>query len=263
MITSEEKAQLDQYSRNDPVLESLLCRLREQHQLELSRISHEIRNPVTLINSYLQLTEKRYPQVKTFTTWVPLMENMEFLKNLLEDISRYHHASSLTLQEINLPEFLRNLARDASCALHPVSVSFSQLTPAPRAAGDPVKLREAILNLIRNGAEAVGHTPHGAIRICLSFAENTFQISVSNNGPLIPPDQLEKIFEPFISYKKDGTGLGLSIVRSIMQAHQGSVSVTSVPEETVFTLRFPLALNLSEAACARDVPEESPAEFRQ
>ena len=95
MLTREESRQLNDYCQKDPRLKALLKRLEEEHRTEVSRISHEIRNPVTLINSYLQLTRNHYPQVDEFSTWKPILENMEFLKELLEELSRYNHAGTL------------------------------------------------------------------------------------------------------------------------------------------------------------------------
>ena len=75
------------------------------------------------------------------------------------------------------------------------------------------------------------------------------------------PDRLEDIFEPFVSYKRDGTGLGLPIVRSIANAHGGSITVTSTSDSTCFCLKLPapasLKETLREAACARADKEEA------
>lgn len=249
MLTKEESAQLQQYSAKDPRLGSLLHRLEEEHQMELSRISHEIRNPVTLINSFLQLTERRYPQAAEFSTWAPIMENMEFLKALLDEFSRYNHAGSIHPEELYLPGLLDSIVQSAASVIPSVHFSFRKLTAIPPTFADPVKLKEAILNLVRNSAEALGTQPDGRIDLSISYQNATLEIRISNNGPQIPDCQLENIFEPFVSFKKDGTGLGLPIVKSIVRAHHGTIAVSSSSAETCFTIRIPLIVSASEAAC--------------
>ncbi|HIS26274.1 MAG TPA: HAMP domain-containing histidine kinase [Candidatus Pullilachnospira intestinigallinarum] len=257
MLTREESGLLNDYFQKDPRLKVLFQRLEEEHRAEVSRISHEIRNPVTLINSYLQLTRSRYPQVEEFSTWKPLTENMDFLKNLLEELSRYNHAGSLHPETFSLTALLQDICRDASMAWAPLTVSFQKSTEVPMVFADKTKLKEAVLNLIRNGAEAIRDQKDGRLALSVSFQDGWFTIRVTNNGPQIDPEHLTDIFDPFISFKKDGTGLGLPIVRSIAQAHGGTVSVTSTPEITSFFLRFPMAAFAAEAACAHaDTKEE-------
>lgn len=250
MLTREESRLLNGYSEKEPLLKTLLQRLEEAHRAEVSHISHEIRNPVALINSYLQLTEYQYPQVKMFSTWKHIMENMQYLKDLLEELSRYNHAGILHPETFSLVTLLENICRDAATAWAPIQVTFHTQAEIPSAWADKLKLKEAVLNLIRNGAEALINSSEGQIALSLSLHENSFLIQVSNNGPQIMPEHLETIFEPFVSHKKEGTGLGLPIVRSIAQAHRGSVTVTSTPDETCFCLRIPIVSPLAEAACA-------------
>lgn len=250
MLTREESQLLNSYAEKEPLLKTLLQRQEEDHRAEVSHISHEIRNPVTLINSYLQLTESHYPQVKTFSTWKHIVENMQYLKDLLEELSRYNHAGILHPETFSLERLLEDICRDAATAWAPIQVAFHKQTEIPTAWADRIKLKEAVLNLIRNGAEALNNNPEGKIILSLSLHENCFLIQVSNNGPQIMPEHLETIFEPFFSLKKEGTGLGLPIVRSIAQAHRGSISAISTPKETCFQLRIPVVSPLEEAACA-------------
>ena len=141
MLTREESRQLNDYCQKDPRLKALLKRLEEEHRAEVSRISHEIRNPVTLINSYLQLTRNHYPQVDEFSTWKPILENMEFLKELLEELSRYNHAGTLRPEVFSLTELLEDICRDAGNAWTSVRISFQKETAVPMAYADKTKLK--------------------------------------------------------------------------------------------------------------------------
>lgn len=246
MLSQMEKHQLKQYCENDPQLDLLIRHLEESHHMELSRISHEIRNPVTLINSFLQLTVSHHPEASSFETWKPIVENMEYLKQLLNELSDYNNSMSLHKEEFSLTSFLTSLVKECAPSLNPVQISFEKTTAIPPSCFDKVKLRAAILNLIRNAAEALNAQTDGRIIVSLSFDGALFHIGIANNGPEIPSEYLANLFEPFITHKKDGTGLGLAIVHNIVQAHAGSVTVSSSQKETCFTLHLPLSYDLPD-----------------
>lgn len=72
----------------------------------LSRLSHEIRNPVTLINSELQLMASSHPELCSYRQWDSLMDNLEYVKELLKELSDFSHAQTVTLVPVNPAEFL-------------------------------------------------------------------------------------------------------------------------------------------------------------
>lgn len=241
MLSQTEKHQLKQYCENDPQLALLIRRLEDAHHMELSRISHEIRNPVTLINSFLQMTQSHHPEVSSYQSWKPIIENMSYLRQLLDELSDYNNSMRLHKDQFSLTYFLEALVSECTPILHPIKISFRKTTAIPPACFDQVKLRAAVLNLIRNAAEALAGHPDGEILLSLSFDGSLFHISISNNGPEIPSEYLPSLFDPFITHKKEGTGLGLAIVQNIVQAHDGTVTVSSSQEETCFTLHIPLS----------------------
>ena len=240
MLSTMEKHQLEHYSQIYPELGNLIQKLELSHQMELSRVSHEIRNPVTLVNSFLQLTQSHHPEVSDFDTWQPLMENMNYLRNLLDEFSCYNNSRKLQKECFSLTPFLQTLVSECSSLLSPISISFVKQSAIPSAAFDRTKLRAAILNLIRNSVEAIANNPDGYIRVSLSFDGSNFHICVIDNGQQIPEEYLETLFEPFVSHKPEGSGLGLAIVQSIVQAHNGSVTVESDSDNTSFTIHLPL-----------------------
>ena len=241
MLSQEEKHQLELYCKNNPDLNLLIQHLEESHRMELSRISHEIRNPVTLINSFLQLTVSHHPEAALFDTWKPILENIEYLKQLLNELSDYNNSAVLHKEEFSLTTFLTELVQEYQAACMSVKITFHKMTAIPPGYFDKTKLRSAVLNLIRNASEALGNQADGEIKVSLAFDGDNYQICIENNGPEIPAEYLPNLFEPFITHKKDGTGLGLAIVRNIVQAHEGSVNVISSSERTCFTLRIPLS----------------------
>jgi two-component system nitrogen regulation sensor histidine kinase NtrY len=98
---------------------------------------------------------------------------------------------------------------------------------------------QVIINLLTNSIEALSNTRKPKITIDCYTTENELIIDISDNGPGIPPDRLEKIFMPFFTSKDEGAGIGLPFARQVMKLHQGFIHVKSDPGKvTVFTLTF-------------------------
>src|SRR5690606_14103466 len=102
---------------------------------------------------------------------------------------------------------------------------------------DPDMIQQVLINLIKNGIEAVSEEPDPMIRLYGTYDDVTVKIEVIDNGPGIIREALESIFVPFYTTKKSGSGVGLSLSRQIMQLHHGTLNVASEPGvRTVFTL---------------------------
>lgn len=107
-------------------------------------------------------------------------------------------------------------------------------------AADPELIEQALINLLLNALQAVDSQKGPVIQLVARMdSRSHILIQVSDNGPGISKENLEKIFIPFFSTKEGGSGIGLSLSRQIMRLHNASISVQSEPEvETTFTLRF-------------------------
>ena len=96
-----------------------------------------------------------------------------------------------------------------------------------------------LVNLIRNALESMEQTDHEKIlKLSAEKLADTTQIIVADTGPGISEDNLDQIFIPFFTTKKNGNGIGLSLSRQIVNQLGGRISVRSIPKETVFTLQF-------------------------
>lgn len=215
----------------------------EEYNYTLSKFSHEVRNPVTLINSFLQLMVQDHPEIATYNYYDKIEENMTILRALLDELTDYNHATNLCEEEINLYLYLVKFSESAREVLKKdhIDLVLQKESAIPRIKLDPIKMNQLFTNLIRNAAEAI--TPHeGKITINMFCDGNNVDIKISDNGCGITQEQMNTIFHPFVTYKKDGNGLGLAICEEIMKAHNGTISVISVPEEgTEFTLHFPIS----------------------
>jgi signal transduction histidine kinase len=118
-----------------------------------------------------------------------------------------------------------------------VEVAVEGRAAAP---GHPEKLRQVLVNLVRNAVEAAG--AGGAVRVRLSEADGRAEVAVEDTGPGIPAERRDRLFEPFFTTKPRGTGLGLAVSRAIARAHGGELDEVGAPGVGArFALRLPAA----------------------
>ena len=221
----------------------IISQLLENHHTTVSTIAHEIRNPLTLVSSALQMIQAQHPEVLEFSHWSQTLEDVEFMRQLLEELSTYNNGNTLHYSVFSIGQFLKNIAISFAISLdeEESDIEFSSRVPdnVGDFTGDKVKLEEVLLNLLRNAKDAVAG--EGTIRLYAERKRKSLDIHVQDNGCGIPKEHLESIFEPFQTYKEDGTGLGLSISKRIIEAHGGTLSVASKEGDgATFTIRLPI-----------------------
>lgn len=226
----------------------------EEFQTLLSAISHEIRNPVTLINSYLQLMAQTHPEICEYPYWDTVQQEMTHLRALLEDISSYQNVYRLHTTETDMTACLREYAG----AVAPVLSQNTSVTFCTEISGDlpvlsvdPVRLRQILDNLLRNAVDAIMQASQdadsletgsfsGSVMLSAFVHEDMLHISVSDNGCGIQKEHLATLFNPFVTHKDNGTGLGLAISRRIAEAHGGTLICLSCAKPTVFEVQLPV-----------------------
>jgi signal transduction histidine kinase len=121
-----------------------------------------------------------------------------------------------------------------------VDLVFKRDSQPAYARVDPVRLQQALINLISNAVEA--SQPDDQVTVETRSAENGVFIRVLDQGPGVPKEKREEIFQPFITGKKEGTGLGLATTRKIVVAHGGWLTVEdNIPRGAVFSIWLPKA----------------------
>ena len=202
---------------------------RFKSQLTLSTISHELRNPLTLIHSTLQLLGSHHPDIKMDPLWRQLNQDVEYMTELLSELSALNQSQQLQKSEIPIRQFLTDIVTSYLPLFHTQkkSLSLNIQTPVQTFSGDTLKLKEVFINLLKNALQA---TEEGdAIIIEAKSKWNRIIFTVSDSGQGIDEEKRSTIFDPFVTYKTGGTGLGLTIVRNIIKAHGGSIRVYSKP----------------------------------
>jgi len=206
----------------------------------LSKFSHELRNPLTTVYSTIQLIEMQHPEVKDFKYWSNLEHDLEYMNQLLTELSDFSKSERLQISTFSLRALLEQISLSFAATIADSEVTYSsKISPSiHQITGDKTKLQEVFLNLLKNAFEAA--CPDKTIYLEALANENFITIVVRDTGCGITEEQLPTIFEPFVTYKKNGSGLGLAICDKIIKAHGGSISVEStINVGTTFTLTLP------------------------
>ena len=230
---------------------SLAARTATNERLRrfIADASHELRTPLTSIRGYADLF--RYAAAnepaERDSHLAKIREETARMSVLVDDLlllARLDATESeapLRVEDTDVAELATAAAEAFRAARpdHPLTVEASARAVLR---ADPVRLRQALDNLLTNAAT---HTPPGTpVSISVEVGD-AIVVRVSDEGPGISPENQERIFDRF--YRVDdsrtrgngGTGLGLAVVRSLVEAHDGTVEVESVPGRTTFVMRLP------------------------
>lgn len=243
MLQNINLNKLNQLMRNNEDIQQIISQLLENHHSILSSVAHEIRNPLTLISSSLQLIGLQHPEAKDFNGWSQLIDDIDFIRLLLDELTAFNNGHSLHCSIFSIEDFLKNIAISfaMNVELQNPEIEFTSCIPSSLGTfvGDKIKLEEVILNLLRNAKEAIDNT--GMIKLSANRSDKTLIIQVQDDGCGIPLEQINTIFDPFVTYKPNGTGLGLAISKKIIEAHNGTIDVESeIGKGSSFTLQFPI-----------------------
>ena len=190
MFTNTDYDKLQQLMAESPENRALLEKLLASHEESVASISHEIRNPLTLVYSTVQLLESRHPEIASDRYWISLREDVEYMQQLLADLSSLNHSRTLSLSEFSFRSFMEQIVLSfaASCADSPVEFTSRLAPDLPVIQGDRIKLREVFLNLLRNARESIKGT--GAIRLDASCTSTEIIVTIEDTGCGIPEEHL-------------------------------------------------------------------------
>lgn len=235
--------------------------LLSQHATARSLVrgmAHEIKNPLGGIRGAAQLLERELADPSLHDYTHVIIEEADRLRNLVDRILGPRKLPKV--EDVNIHAILERVCSLVSAETNQGVAFIRDYDPSiPEFKGDTEQLIQAVLNIVRNGMQALFDSgipePSIAIRtralrqITLGSECHRLVccVEITDNGPGIPDDILSKIFYPMVSGRADGTGLGLSIAQSIINQHQGLIECETQPGETVFKLFIPLELNHESA----------------
>ncbi len=247
----------DEISRLTETFNSMLSRLKEQfHKMKQfsGDASHELRTPLTILRGETEVALRWAKEPDEFREI--LRSNMEeidrmerIIENLLTLAKNEELKRNLELQELSLSDLLQELYLSGNILgeKNEVSVRLNlEVETEVTLRGDELRLRQLFLNLISN---AVKYTSSGGtVTIGLTCTDDAAVITVTDTGVGIAPEHLALIFDRFYRVDKarnrndGGSGLGLAIAKWVVDAHEGTIHVASIPDEgSTFTVSLPLA----------------------
>ena len=241
-FTSSDYEQLQKLMNESPENQALIQKLLDSHRYTLSKISHELRNPLALIYSTLQLIETQHPETASFKYWDSMRSDLEFMSQLLSELSAYNNSDRLHKEPFSSLKFFQKICLSfaASCVDTDIQFTSRLSDDLPLLNGDAIRLQEVFLNLLKNARDAVSE--NGNIFLTAEYSDQNLTITISDDGCGIAQEHMETLFDAFVTHKSGGTGLGLSIAKRVIHAHGGTISVSSAPDEgTTFIVRLPVS----------------------
>ncbi|WP_003543806.1 ATP-binding protein [Desulfotomaculum nigrificans] len=225
------------------------ARIREQEKLAVvgqmaAGMAHEIRNPLTSVRGFAQLMkEKIGEQNNPFKEYVEIMiQEIDQADSFINNFLQLARPTPPKMQVCSVNDLIKNFVRifENQAFLQGTKV-LTDLREVPPLVIDSAQIKQVLLNLCQNALQALGQG--GTLTLASSYQADTREIRVDviDNGPGIPPEDLDKIGTPFYTTKDKGTGLGLSISYAIVDRHKGRVEVDSkVGQGTRFSIYLPV-----------------------
>lgn len=220
-------------------------------------LRHEIMNSITPISSLTSTLREilDHDLVKKNTHYELKTDGAEDLreglntiegrsKGLIKFIDAYREYTSLPqpkLKTIRLMDLIEKVAQLLKPEIKKTNIQFDYSCDSEYLTlqADEEMIEQVLINLLKNAMEALEPNPQPRIILKGTYDNNAVIIQITDNGPGIIPEAIERIFVPFFTTKKTGSGIGLALSRQIMQMHNGTLTVESEPDvNTTFTLRF-------------------------
>ena len=204
-------------------------------------IAHEIRNPLTVIQGYIQLiASKCQKHCNTEESFILLLDELRRANTIISDFLRFSRPDKPKQQVLQLNEII-----EASASLlyseslrTGVQLTLKLASNLPKLSVDRDQMLQVFLNLLTNAIQAM--PSGGMLSVLTTHNEHHVIIKIADTGFGMSKEILERIFSPFYTTKENGTGLGLAITRNIIMAHSGTIEVTSTLQEgTTIAITLP------------------------
>ena len=215
-------------------------------------LAHEIKNPLSTLNINLQLLQEELESMtgenskRVYRKTQVLQKEVQRLEQILNDFLRFARGQKLELKDHDMNEILDEVADFVTPEIKQKKILILKSYDAdlPQCRLDSNLIKQAILNIIINAEQAMENGGELMIR---TFKDKKYiQIDITDTGPGIPKDIIDKIFQVYFSTKKTGTGLGLPTAKRIIEDHRGTISVQSEEGKgTNFSIKLPTNLPLN------------------
>jgi signal transduction histidine kinase len=212
-------------------------------------LAHEFKNALATLHGYAQLLQNLELDERARGAASALLQEVRNLSQMVTAFLNFARPQPLQLSEVSIPELLADCAAELRPIYDERHVSFAVSGEFPEVRADELMLRQALLNLLRNAAEAFDDAraeearrvrAHGSVEAGDNGGE-WLVISVEDTGAGLSPAELQRIFIPFFTTKTKGHGIGLALAHRVVTEHGGTLSAAnSHAGGAVFTIRLPL-----------------------
>jgi two-component system, sporulation sensor kinase E len=222
-----------------------MARLAQLHMVgEIAAgIGHEIRNPMTTVQGFLQLLSHNEELAKFSSYFDLMLEELERANGIISEFLSLAGNKMANFQRININHIVNSIypLLQADATVDDKEIRFIPGT-INEILLDEKEIRQLILNLVRNGLEAM--SAGGRVTISTEQMYDKVRLSVRDEGPGIDPAVMEKMGTPFFTTKDNGTGLGLAVCYGIIARHQATLDVQTGPRGTTFNIDFKLNMDM-------------------
>jgi signal transduction histidine kinase len=224
-----------------------------------AEVAHELRQPLAIVGGFARRMKKHFDSGGTFEVEQKescgiIISEIQRLEKILGDLIDFTKRPSVRMEKVQPNDVIQNVINVYAGKLTERDLKLKSNLSGELGGVvlDPHRFEQVVRNLLSNAVEA---SPVGA-SICIQTrdfmpgdrareigeleSKSYFEMIIHNYGPIIPPEHLQKIFSPFFTTKDGGNGLGLSVSKKIVEDHNGSISVKSDEEGTVFTVWLPI-----------------------
>ncbi len=202
-------------------------------------IAHEMRNPMTTVRGFLQMMSARPQHIGSNEFFTLMIEELDRANSIITEFLSLSKSQSLELDKQNLNELIETLFPLIQAdAFNSKKDARIELQSIPEFEFDEREIRQMILNLVRNGLEAM--SPGCTLTLRTYERSNEIILEVQDQGSGIEPEILQRLGTPFFTTKEKGTGLGLAVCYGIAEKHKARITIDTSPRGTTFIVRFPL-----------------------
>lgn len=195
-------------------------------------VSHEIRNPLGIIKSSAQLFKKKKEKLDAKSGILDIIiEESARLDNIITDFLNFAKPKIPDLHPCKIEDILEKNIDCLAPQFEEQNITISKHISGylPDVMADSTMLHQAFLNILINAEQAL--EKNGKITIKIRYEDGHIFVNIMDNGPGINEKVLKKIWTPFFTTKETGTGLGLGIVKNMIEAHNGSITITNIPDK--------------------------------
>lgn len=209
--------------------------------------AHELNNPITAILGVADLLRERATDDAMRRHTEMVLQQARRAAMIVQNLLAFSRPSAQVRSKVNLAKIVQDALNmhDASLRQKKISVHLDAATDVPAVDGDQKTLTQAFVNLVMNAEQAISSIrDHGTLRISLCRVGDKASVTFSDDGPGIPPENIEQVFDPFFTTKRPGggSGLGLTICLAVIKEHGGTIGVESTAGKgAAFQVFLPLA----------------------